>query len=79
MEDENQTTEAPNKGYGADSITVLGGLDAVKVLITTVKEQSKDIYSAFSTGCESYLIKPFTKKHLFKEIEKLGIKIPHTS
>ena len=36
MTEENNTglkvtkTEAPNKGYGADSITVLGGLDAVK-------------------------------------------------
>jgi len=51
------------------------GLDVAKVIMTTAKRQSKDIYGAFNTGCESYLVKPFTKQELFSEIEKLGLTV----
>ncbi len=49
------------------------GLSGVKVIMTSAKDQSKDIFGAFNSGCEAYLIKPVRKDDLFNEIEKLGI------
>ena len=49
------------------------GLSGVKIIMTTAKGQSEDIFNAFNTGCESYLIKPVRKPALMKEIEKLGL------
>ena len=49
------------------------GLDTVKVIMTTAKGQSQDIFDAFNTGCEAYLIKPIRKPDLIDEIRKLGL------
>ena len=49
------------------------GLDGVKVIMTTAKGQSQDIFGAFKTGCEAYLIKPVRKPELIAEIQKLGL------
>jgi two-component system chemotaxis response regulator CheY len=49
------------------------GLSGVKVLMTTAKNQSQDIFGAFREGCEGYLTKPFTKDDLLTEIGKLGL------
>ncbi len=49
------------------------GLDTVKVIMTTAKGQSQDIFEAFNTGCEAYLIKPIRKPDLVDEIRKLGL------
>lgn len=49
------------------------GLSGVKIIMTTAKGQSDDIFGAFNTGCESYLIKPVRKPALMKEIQKLGL------
>ncbi len=49
------------------------GLDTVKVIMTTAKGQSQDIFDAFNTGCEAYLIKPIRKPDLVDEIRKLGL------
>jgi two-component system chemotaxis response regulator CheY len=51
----------------------IGGLDAVKVIMTTAKGESKDIFTAFRAGCESYIIKPVKKKALLEEMQKLGL------
>lgn len=51
------------------------GLSGTKVIMTTAQDQSKDIFTAFNTGCEAYLIKPIRKDDLFSEIEKLGLGI----
>jgi two-component system, chemotaxis family, chemotaxis protein CheY len=56
----------------------VGGLDGVKVIMTTAKNLSKDVFEAFKTGCESYLIKPIKKKDVVAEIEKLGLATPTT-
>ena len=45
----------------------------VKVIMTTAKGQSQDIFDAFNTGCEAYLIKPIRKPDLIDEIRKLGL------
>jgi len=47
--------------------------DCVKVIMTTVLEDSKNVVRAFREGCEAYIIKPIEKKKLFAEIEKLGL------
>ncbi len=49
------------------------GMDTVKVIMTTAKGQSQDIFDAFNTGCEAYLIKPIRKPDLVDEIRKLGL------
>ena len=51
------------------------GLDRVKIIMTTAKSQSKDIFGAFKTGCEAYLIKPIKKPELLSQIEKLGLSV----
>lgn len=49
------------------------GLDRTKIIMTTAKEQPKDIFSAFNNQCESYLIKPIRKNDLLEEVEKQGL------
>lgn len=51
------------------------GLDQVKVIMTTAKSLSKDIFAAFKTGCEAYLIKPIKKSDLLDQMEKLGLSV----
>lgn len=48
-------------------------LSAVKVIMTTARDQSKDVFGAFNVGCEAYMIKPIRKDNLFNEIAKLGL------
>ncbi|MCP4709462.1 MAG: response regulator [Planctomycetes bacterium] len=50
-----------------------GGLDAVKVIMTTAQEDKSNIMNAFNSGCEAYLVKPVSKEKLFAEIENLGL------
>jgi two-component system, chemotaxis family, chemotaxis protein CheY len=51
----------------------IGGLDAVKVIMTTAKDSPSDILGSFKTGCEAYIIKPVRKEALIKEMQKLGM------
>jgi two-component system chemotaxis response regulator CheY len=46
-------------------------LDGVKVIMTTSREDSATILSAFKAGCEAYLIKPFPRNDLLAAVEKL--------
>ncbi len=49
------------------------GLDGIKVIMTTALGDSRNVMSAFRTGCEAYVVKPITKEKLLEEIEKLGL------
>lgn len=49
------------------------GLDGVKVIMTTARGESEDIFDAFNTGCEAYIVKPVRKPELIAEIQKLGL------
>ena len=49
------------------------GLSCAKVIMTTAKDQPDDIFGAFKTGCEAYMIKPIRKPELLEEIKKLGL------
>ncbi len=51
----------------------IGGLDGVKVIMTTALGDSKNVMGAFREGCEAYIIKPVEKQKLLKEIEGLGL------
>ena len=51
----------------------IGGLDGVKVVMTTALGDSKNVMGAFRTGCEAYIVKPVKKEKLLEEIEKLGL------
>lgn len=50
----------------------IGGLDVVKIIMTTALGDSEDILGAFREGCEAYIRKPVEKAKLFEEMEKLG-------
>jgi two-component system chemotaxis response regulator CheY len=49
------------------------GLDRVKVIMTTALDDSASVMNAFKSGCEGYIVKPFSKRNLLKEMEKLGL------
>ena len=51
----------------------IGGLDGVKVIMTTALDDSKNVMESFREGCEAYLVKPVERKKLLAEIEKLGL------
>lgn len=51
----------------------IGGLDRTKVIMTTALDSSGDIFGAFRTGCEAYLVKPIRKPELVEEMQKLGL------
>lgn len=58
---------------GTEKQRGIHGLSGVKVIMTTAKGQSEDIFGSFNAGCEAYLIKPIRKPDLFAEIAKLGL------
>jgi two-component system chemotaxis response regulator CheY len=51
----------------------IGGLDGVKVIMTTALDDSRNIMGAFRTGCEAYIVKPIRKEKLIDEMTKLGL------
>jgi len=54
----------------------IGGLDGVKVIMTTALDDSGNIMGSFREGCEAYVVKPVRKDKLLAEIEKLGLLSP---
>jgi len=54
----------------------IGGLDGVKIIMTTALDDSQDILGSFREGCEAYVVKPIHKGKLLNEIEKLGLLSP---
>ena len=53
----------------------IGGLDGVKVVITTGLRDSKYVMNTFRIGCEAYIVKPVKKAQLLAELEKLGLPV----
>ncbi len=51
----------------------IAGLDGAKIIMTTAKDRSSDIFGAFNTGCEAYIVKPVSKQKLVDEMTKLGL------
>ena len=51
----------------------IGGLDGVKIIMTTALGDSKNVMGAFRKGCEAYIVKPVDKKKLIDEAKNLGV------
>ncbi len=50
--------------------------DGVRVLMTTSVNSPKRIMQAFNEQCDGYLVKPFQKDKLLKQLNLLGITMP---
>ncbi len=51
----------------------IAGPDSAKVIVTTSSDLTSDIFDAFNTGCEAYIVKPVRKEKLLEEMAKLGL------
>lgn len=52
----------------------IGGLDHVKVIMTTGLKDGKNVMKAFIKGqCEAYLPKPINREKLLGKLEELGL------
>lgn len=51
----------------------IGGLEGVKVIMTTALGDSENVMKSFREGCEAYIVKPIEKQKLLKEIEGVGL------
>lgn len=49
------------------------GRQAVKVIMTTALDDSKNILKAFNEQCEGYLVKPIEKRQLVEKLYSLGL------
>ncbi len=49
------------------------GASSAKVIMTTALRDLNNVQDAFQAGCEVYLVKPFEKQKLIREIEALGL------
>ncbi len=51
----------------------IGGLEGVKVIMTTGRDDKESILSAFREGCEAYLTKPIDREELLGKLHELGL------
>ncbi|MBN1125828.1 MAG: response regulator [Sedimentisphaerales bacterium] len=51
----------------------IGGLDGVKIVMTTSQDTSSHIFSAFRKGCEAYVVKKDIGEKLLEEMARLGL------
>ncbi len=49
------------------------GLEAVKVIMTTALDDSKNIMGAFRSQCEGYLVKPITGEKIKRALSEAGL------
>lgn len=56
----------------------IGGLDGVKVIMTTALGDPGNVIGSFREGCEAYIVKPVKKDKLLQEIQSLGLLNPVT-
>ncbi|MCB0352322.1 MAG: response regulator [Bdellovibrionales bacterium] len=48
------------------------GLECVKVIMTTGRDDTASILTAFREGCEAYVKKPFTREEIVSKLSDLG-------
>jgi two-component system, chemotaxis family, chemotaxis protein CheY len=51
----------------------IGGLDGVKIIMTTALEDFDNIKRAFIEQCEGYLVKPITREKILTQMKELGL------
>lgn len=49
------------------------GLASTKVIMITAKDMAKDMMTAYDSGAEAYLTKPFTREQLLERLGQLGL------
>ena len=49
------------------------GLDGVKVIVASALDDSASVMGEFKSGREAWIVKPFSKRNLLEEMEKLGL------
>jgi two-component system chemotaxis response regulator CheY len=54
----------------------IGGLEGVKIVMTTAQGDPASVLGAFKAGCEAYVVKPLDLKKLLRTIHELGIQPP---
>lgn len=47
--------------------------ESAKIIMTTALDDSKNVLSAFKSGCEGYIVKPYNKQKIFEKLEELGL------
>jgi two-component system chemotaxis response regulator CheY len=50
----------------------IDGFDGVKVIVTSALDDSANVMGTFESGREAWIVKPFSKRNLLEEMEKLG-------
>jgi len=55
------------------------GLNGVKVIVTSALDDSAKVTGTFESGREAWIVKPFSKRNLLEEMEKLGFVNLHES
>jgi len=65
-----ETLEAIRK---AEEQRGIGGLDGVKVIMTTSESSSKHVFAAFREGCEAYVVKAEMGEKLLDAVVQLGL------
>ena len=51
----------------------IGGLEGVKVIMTTAMGNKESILNAFRSGCEAYVVKPVDPHKLLEKVRELGL------
>jgi len=51
----------------------IGGLDGVKIIMTTALEDFDNIKRAFIEQCEGYLVKPITREKIITQLKELSL------
>lgn len=51
----------------------IGGLQGVKIIMTTALKDSGNIMQAFNAQCEAYLPKPIEKEDVLKTVREFGL------
>ncbi|HVP69369.1 MAG TPA: response regulator [Anaeromyxobacteraceae bacterium] len=51
----------------------LGGLDRVKIIMTTASDDRANIMGAFRSECDAYLVKPIAADRLMSTLSALGL------
>jgi two-component system, chemotaxis family, chemotaxis protein CheY len=51
----------------------IDGSSSAKIIMTTALDDSKNVLSAFKSGCEGYIVKPYNKQKIFEKLEELGL------
>ncbi len=56
-----------------EEVAGIGGLDRVKVIMTTALGDSQNIMKAFGSQCDAYLTKPIFREKLEEQLESIGL------